>query len=105
MSPPRLAKQQIKVTQNPVESHKSKYYAAAAEVLGGKLLPDRQDNGKMVILRTFCGFDVDKLADGFDSWVSYFPCGGPDAHPDALEVDILLYFRFAEKQEETHAQQ
>ena len=66
----------------------------AATVLGGKLVP-RSDNGRMVILRTFCPFDVDKLADGFDSWVSFFPCGSADAHPDQMEVDILLFFSAA----------
>lgn len=66
----------------------------AATALGGKLVP-RSDNGKMVILRTFCPFDIDKLADGFDSWVTFFPCGSEDAHPDRMDVDILLFFSAA----------
>lgn len=52
----------------------------------------------MIILRTFCPFDIDKLADGFDSWVNFFPCGNAELSPppaDRMGVDILLYFSAA----------
>ena len=47
--------------------------------------PD-EDSGRMVILRTFCPFDIDALASGFDDWVTFFPC------ESQKPVDILLYF-------------
>ena len=94
---------------------------ATVERIGPTLLP-HSDNGRMIILRTFCPFDIDKLgtyaahflfsvriqphltpppsfaADGFDSWVGFFPCGSPDEGPDPADrmgVDILLYFSAA----------
>jgi hypothetical protein len=51
----------------------------------------RSDNGRMVILRTFCPFDIDKLADGFDSWASFFPCES-NHDTSLMDVDILLFF-------------
>ena len=54
-------------------------------MFGGRVVP-AADNGRMIILRTFCPFDIDKLADGFDAWVTFFPCGNPDAPDDLMEV-------------------
>jgi len=47
-------------------------------------------NGKMVILRTFCPFDIDELVLGFEDWSTFFPCSG--AAENLLNVDIMLYF-------------
>ena len=69
-------------------------FGPPVERIGPTLLP-RADNGRMVILRTFCPFDIDKLEDGFNSWVGFYPCGSLEHGPDPrkrMGVDVLLYF-------------
>jgi len=71
----------------------------AAPALAPTVVAAPADNGRMVILRTFCPFDIDELANGFDAWATMFPCENHDANSTAggnlVDVDILLFFSAA----------